>query len=332
MTSKFIAGSNTLEQIEAAIRFEETAFQKAIGSQKLTQDGVAGNAISFEPVNLPRGRLKLVLATNKTPPAGHEKAWGATMTVSGESREVTAWRATGAVVANVAAKKALAAVATVNASEADALPELRPHAAPSRYKVDKAVLLGPDGSAVRQFASPNQSAGNSRKYLIVHYTAGQTLDGAVSWFMNPAARASAHFVVASDGSIVQMVPLDRRAWHAGESRWDGLKSLNAHSIGIEIVNAGKLHRTSRGWVTWAERVVPEDEVTVATHKHESVATGWHEYTAEQIDAVLELGVALHAAFGFKDVLGHDDIAPDRKKDPGPLFPLDALRGRLFGRR
>ncbi len=65
---------------------------------------------------------------------------------------------------------------------------------------------------------------------------------------------------------------------------------------------------------------------------ESVETGWHEYTTAQIDAVLELSVALHAAFAFKDVLGHDDIAPDRKKDPGPLFPLDALRGRLFGRR
>ncbi len=331
MTAKFIAGSNSLEQIEAAIRLEETAFQAANGSETVTQDGEAGNAIRFEPVTIPRRRLKLALATTQAP-ADHEKVWDATMIVSGESREVTAWRARSAVVASAAASKSAATFAAAIAPEAETLPELRPHAAPSRYKVDKGVLLGPDDQPVRQFASPNHSAGNSRKYLILHYTAGQTLDGAVSWFMNPAAEASAHFVVARDGSIVQMVSLDRRAWHAGVSQWGDLRSLNAHSIGIEIVNAGKLRRTSRGWVTWAERVVPDDEVTVAKHRLESVETGWHEYTTAQIDAVLELSVALHAAFAFKDVLGHDDIAPDRKKDPGPLFPLDALRGRLFGRR
>ncbi len=217
-------------------------------------------------------------------------------------------------------------------SEAARLPGPDALARTPGYAVKGALLHGPDGQPVRQMPSPNKSAGNSRRYLVIHYTAGTTLDGAVSWFMNPAAKASAHFVIARDGSIVQMVGLDRRAWHAGVSEWQGTKSLNAHSIGVELVNAGKLRRTARGWVNWAERVIPDAEVTEATHRAEAAPAGWHEYTAAQVDAVLALAVALHAAFGFGEVLGHDDIAPGRKVDPGPLFPMAALRARLFGRQ
>lgn len=326
MALKFIAGSNTLEQIEAAIRYEEAAFMVATDSTMATHAGQSGNKVAFEPVSLPAGRLKLQLSSAKSP-AEHEKAWSANMVVAGATRNVVAWRAKAKATAVLTSgsKKAIVTL------QADALPELRPHTQPSRFAVKGAVLHGAEGKPVRQFASPSHSAGNDHKYLVIHFTGGTTLDGTVSWFMNPAARASAHFVVARDGSIVQMVPLDRRAWHAGESEWDGTKGLNAHSIGIEIVNGGKLRHTDRGWVTWAEREIPAEQVAVVTHKQETSEAGWHEYTVEQIDAVLELCVALNSAFGCKDVLGHDDIAPGRKVDPGPLFPMAALRSRLFGR-
>lgn len=322
METKFIAGNHTLAQLEAALRYEEAAFLASTGSEVGTQGGQAGNKVRFVPVDTPAGRLKLQFETAKAP-AGHEADWSATMLVAGGPRKVKAWRAKAAGTGT--AKRSAV-------PDAEALPALRPPRQASRFEVRDALLLGPDGQPVRQMPSPHHSAGNSRRYLVIHYTAGTTLEGAVSWFMNPAAKASAHFVVAADGSVVQMVGLDRRAWHAGESEWKGTKSLNAHSIGIEIVNAGKLRRTARGWVNWAERRIPDEEVTEATHRNETAPAGWHEYTAAQVDTVLSLAVALHAAFGFSEVLGHDDIAPGRKVDPGPLFPMGALRARLFGRQ
>lgn len=326
MELKFIAGSNTLEQIEAAIGYEEAAFTAATGSSIATQAGKPGNKVAFEHVSLPARRLKLQLSSAKAP-TEHDKAWSASMVVDGASRTVTAWRAKAMtkLALNSSAKK------LGFTPQVAALPELRPHAEPSRFSVKDAVLQGADGTPIKQLPSPNQSSGIKPKYLVIHYTGGTTLEGTVSWFMNPAAKASAHFVIARDGGIVQMVPLNRRAWHAGVSEWEGIKAFNAHSIGIEIVNGGKLRRTGRGWVTWAERQISDDQVSIATHKHETTETGWHDYTAEQVATVLELCVALHAAFGFKDVLGHDDIAPGRKLDPGPVFPMGALRSRLFGR-
>jgi N-acetylmuramoyl-L-alanine amidase len=169
-------------------------------------------------------------------------------------------------------------------------------------------------------------------YLVIHYTAGVTAANAIDWFKNPASKASAHFVLDRDGSVTQMVPTNRRAWHAGESKWGELTDINSHSIGIEIVNAGKLRKRSDGaWLTWSGQRIAEDQVTIATHKNEQVATGWHEYTEEQIRGVIELGIVVAEKYGIVDVLGHDDVAPTRKVDPGPLFPISSVRSRILGR-
>lgn len=157
------------------------------------------------------------------------------------------------------------------------------------------------------------------------------MDGTVRWFLKPEAKASAHIVIARDGSVVQMVPLDRVAWHAGVSRWGELNGLNAWSIGIELVNAGKLKRHGDRWVSWAGTTIPNSEVQIARHSLDSEATGWHAYTEKQIEVCFEVARALHAQFSFQDLLGHDDVAPERKRDPGPAFPLEAFRARLFGR-
>ena len=78
------------------------------------------------------------------------------------------------------------------------------------------------------------------RFLVIHYTASHGLEETLDWFTDPESRASAHFVVGRDGRIVQLVPLDRRAWHAGDSAWQGRVGMNAHAIGIELVNAGRL--------------------------------------------------------------------------------------------
>lgn len=194
------------------------------------------------------------------------------------------------------------------------------------------MLVGSPEENISHIASPNFSLEISPIYLIMHYTAGTTLSGTVSWFQNRDAQASAHVVIDRNGAIVQMVSFNRRAWHAGKSKWGSLESMNSYSIGIELVNAGKLRRNPAGqWVNWSKKVIPDDEVLVATHKAETGETGWHEYSPEQINVAIDVGVLLHNKYNFTDVLGHDDVSPGRKVDPGPLFPIDSFRSVILGR-
>lgn len=169
-------------------------------------------------------------------------------------------------------------------------------------------------------------------YIVFHYTAGTTASGAIEWFKKPESQASAHFVIDRNGDVTQMVPTNRRAWHAGASKWGNLEDLNTYSVGIEIVNAGKLNRRADGrWINWSKSVISESDVTVATHKNENSASGWHEYTEEQIASAIALGAAIAVRYAIVDVLGHDDIAPNRKVDPGPMFPMSSIQSRILGR-
>lgn len=199
-------------------------------------------------------------------------------------------------------------------------------------KISNHHLVADANETVRFESSPNQSSQVSQIYLVMHYTAGVTLEGAVSWFLNPESQASAHLVIGRDGQIVQMVPFNKKAWHAGKSTWGNLEGLNQYSIGIELVNGGKLRKRSDGrWVNWANTVIPDDEVTIATHKSETSSTGWHEYTEIQINSAIKVASLLNRSYHFTDVLGHEDISPGRKVDPGPLFPINSFRSIVLGR-
>lgn len=199
-------------------------------------------------------------------------------------------------------------------------------------KIENSLLKEDLGDSIKFVSSPNFSSPLKPKYLVIHYTAGPSLEGTVSWFADPAAQASAHIVIGRDGEIVQMVSFDKKAWHAGISQWGPLQGLNSHSIGIELVNAGKLSLNGRKeWVSWSKKVIPEEDVTVATHKNEETESGWHEYTENQLAALISVARVLHAAYNFEDILGHDDIAPTRKVDPGPLFPMESFRSAILGR-
>jgi N-acetylmuramoyl-L-alanine amidase len=196
-------------------------------------------------------------------------------------------------------------------------------------------LTRDDGQAGAYVASPHAGGAIRPRFLVIHYTAGSSAAGTISWFQSPASRVSAHLVIARDGTVTQMVPFNREAWHAGQSRWGSLSGLNHHSIGIELDNAGLLIRSGGKWVSpLTRRSYPDSEVTVAPHKNDppgSAPSGWHAYTPEQIEATLACGMALVPYYGLADVLGHDDIAPGRKRDPGPDFPLESVRARLMGR-
>ena len=198
-------------------------------------------------------------------------------------------------------------------------------------KIANHRLLNSDGTEVRFAHSPNMGGPVQHDVLIMHFTAGRNFENAVTWLTNPAAQASAHVVIGRDGSIAQLVPFDRIAWHAGRSAWDGKRGLNRYGLGIELDNAGKLEKQGCQWRSWFGHAYPESEVYEAVHPHETEKAGWHLYTEVQLDAAMTVASALVRHYGIREILGHEDIAPRRKNDPGPAFPMDSFRAHVLGR-
>jgi N-acetylmuramoyl-L-alanine amidase len=143
-------------------------------------------------------------------------------------------------------------------------------------------------------ASPNHDARPATAaidMLVLHYTGMKTAEAALARLCDPAAKVSAHYTIDRDGCVYSHVPEDRRAWHAGVSFWAGERNVNGRSIGIELVNPG----------------------------HEF---GYEAFPDEQIEALIELSKDILSRHPIPPhrVLGHSDIAPMRKIDPGELFP------------
>lgn len=179
--------------------------------------------------------------------------------------------------------------------------------------------------------SPNQGGIIVPKYLIIHYTAGRSAKSSIDWFMNKQAKASAHLVIGMDGSITQMAPFNKATFHAGVSKWAGLHGLNSHSIGIEIDNPGKLKQVGTKWVSWFGQEYPVGKLIVATHKNQQSPAGWHVYTQEQLDACIEVSQVIFNQYKLIEILGHEDISPGRKEDPGPAFPMESFKSKVMGR-
>ncbi len=145
--------------------------------------------------------------------------------------------------------------------------------------------------------SPNHDSrdGHSVDMLVLHYTGMRSAEEALSRLRDPHAKVSAHYVVDEDGSIYTLVPEDRRAWHAGVSGWRGHANINQRSIGIEIVNPG----------------------------HEF---GYRPFPEAQMQSVITLcrEILSRHAIPARNVVGHSDVAPARKEDPGELFDWKRL--------
>jgi N-acetylmuramoyl-L-alanine amidase len=163
--------------------------------------------------------------------------------------------------------------------------------------------------------------------IVIHYTGGETLDGAVSWFMNKTAQASAHYIIGRDGEIVQMVLNEDTAWHAGKSQLDDRKSVNQFSIGIELVNWGVLKKKNEEFTAWPENYNRKFETKKLGDPKLEDGKWWAPYSRKQINACIKLCSDLRKRYNIEDknVVGHCDIAPGRKDDPGPLFPMKELR-------
>lgn len=191
-----------------------------------------------------------------------------------------------------------------------------------------------EGEGIDFMESPNHGGlfgADLPDTLVIHYTAGGSKASSVDTLCNPDVKASAHVVVGRDGSITQLVPFNTIAWHAGKSSHQDRTGLNKYSIGIEVDNAGRLTRSGSGYTSWFGKVYPEDEVVEATHRNESTPSHWHAYTEKQIKAVSNVCAALIGKYKISTLLGHEEISPGRKSDPGPAFPLDKMRERLLVR-
>lgn len=180
--------------------------------------------------------------------------------------------------------------------------------------------------------SPNHGGEIVPTYLVAHYTATVNAEATIR-FLCTAPKpgevgASAHLLLDFDGTWTQMVPFNAKAWHAGKSSWQGRSGLNDFSIGIEIMNPGYLQIRDGKAYDHAKREWTGG-VYHGPHKAAPQLKHWAAYTDEQMVALEEVGQLLVREYNLIDVLGHDDVAPGRKLDPGPAFGMREFRERVF---
>jgi len=151
-------------------------------------------------------------------------------------------------------------------------------------------------SEIADHPSPNHDERNEPVSVVVlHYTGMESGEAALERLCDPDSGVSAHYLIHEDGRVLRLVPEERRAWHAGKSYWRGHTGLNHSSIGIELVNPG--------------------------HDH-----GYRDFPDAQIESLILLLADIKDRHGITrgNIVGHSDIAPIRKRDPGELFPWGRL--------
>lgn len=198
--------------------------------------------------------------------------------------------------------------------------------------------------------------------ILMHYTAGWTTEGDVATLATSDRQVSAHLVLSRDGKWTQIVPFNRRAWHAGPSQYPlnspkpVFDDLNNDSIGVEISNAGWIKKLSNGnfMDQYGQQITPAGQFLKQSRKtpkespppskwpegyHKNLGVKgqtfvWEPFTIEQLDALEEFVLAAKAAYpDIRYILGHDDVDERGwKTDPGPLFPMGRYRKVLETRR
>ncbi len=165
--------------------------------------------------------------------------------------------------------------------------------------------------------------------IVIHYTAGSSAASSAHYLCRDDVKASAHIVIGRNGEIYQLVPFDTIAWHAGVSAYGGRTLLNQYAIGIELDNAGVLTKVGNEFQAWFGTKYPANEAVYATHRNETKPRYWQAYTDRQIEVCHDVCEALIKKFSINNIVGHEEIAPGRKQDPGPAFPLDSFRESLL---
>ena len=200
------------------------------------------------------------------------------------------------------------------------------------FNINNHLLVGENVSFM---PSPNTSGyfQNGRPdTIVIHFTAGSSIESSVNVLTNADSGVSAHFAVGRNGDIVQMLPTNKIAWHAGESHYKGRSGLNRYSIGIELDNAGQLKARGDGtFESWFGEIFSDNDVLAARHINQQFIGYWHKYTDLQISRTLSLCEALCSHYSISEIVGHDEIAPARKVDPGPAFPIQKFKAIVWQR-
>ena len=174
--------------------------------------------------------------------------------------------------------------------------------------------------------SPDRGGACVPEVVVMHYTGSGSAKGSADWLSRrDEVYVSAHVVVGRAGEVTQLVPFTAVAYHAGRSAWAGRTGVNAFSAGIELVNWGLLTRDG-GEVrsSTGQRVSLINDAQYAPHKSEpGVYRWWQRYPAAQVVAAARVVAAVMDAYpSVAGVVGHEDVSPGRKVDPGPAFPWD----------
>lgn len=170
----------------------------------------------------------------------------------------------------------------------------------------------------------------TRRAVVIHFTAGATAHSSINYWKQPAqARIDlgAHIIIDRDGTIYQCRAFNRTISHAGKSRWidpnTGIKykSCNGFTIGIELANAGD----DPAVIKIAEKLDGYAGTVQAKHRNGGPVKTWEKYSESQYSACLSVVQQLVERYNLDDITGHDCIAPERKNDPGPAFPMQRIR-------
>lgn len=156
--------------------------------------------------------------------------------------------------------------------------------------------MGEDELVHRELLSPNHGERTLPiSMVVIHYTEMKPVETALARMCDPEASVSAHYCITEEGEVIRLVPEDKRAWHAGASYWRGIPDVNSASIGIELDHPGH-------------------------------ALGYRGFAEAQIDALIPLLSRIVKQYDIPraNVVGHSDVAPMRKVDPGELFPWHRL--------
>lgn len=211
------------------------------------------------------------------------------------------------------------------------------------------MLVLSDGAAAKYVSTRKKGGKIAPVGIVMHYTAGYSTAGDVDQLSRAQAAVSAHVVVGRDGEIVQIVPFNEAAWHAGPSKYKGMSGLNKHFIGIEISNCGWLRRLPDGNYKdgYGQIINANGTFTTGSRKlytapknwlhapHSRLGSGefaWETYYEPQLKAVEELVQALCAAYNIQWIVSHEEIdTREWKTDPGPAFPMERFKA-LIGKR
>jgi N-acetylmuramoyl-L-alanine amidase len=149
-------------------------------------------------------------------------------------------------------------------------------------------LLYKDGEQVEFRQSPNHSGNMDPTLIVIHYTGDNSCEGALSWLCSSKSGVSAHVVIDKDGTVYQLLPFNVIGWHAGKSNYKGRQYVNQFSVGIENVGIGD---------NWPDEQVESNRVLID---------------------------ALYSTYDIENIVGHEDVAPGRKTDPGPNYPWNKV--------